>query len=249
MSGHSKWATIRRKKEKTDAARGRIFTRLIKEITVAARMGGGDIDGNPRLRTAVGAAKTANMPQSNIDKAIKKGTGELPGVIYEEITYEAYAPGGIALMIATMTDNKNRTVGELRHLISKRGGNLAETGSVSYMFERRGIITIDPKGLSEDDIMEVALDAGADDIKDEDDSYEIITEPNDFETVRQVIEESPLEILEAQIAMVPSIFVKVESDNVKKLMGLLEALEDHDDIQDIWGNFDIDESELEEEEE
>ena len=248
MSGHSKWATIRRKKEKTDAARGRIFTRLIKEITVAARMGGGDIETNPRLRSAVSGAKAANMPQSNIDKGIKKGTGELPGVVYEEIIYEAYAPGGVALMIATMTDNKNRTVGELRHLISKRGGNLAETGSVAYMFERKGVITIDPKGLSEDDIIEVALDAGAEDVKGEDDSFEIITEPNDFETVRQAIEESPLEILEAQIAMVPSIYIKVESVNVKKLMGLLEALEDHDDIQNIWGNFDIDDNELEEEE-
>lgn len=247
MSGHSKWATIRRKKEKTDAARGRVFTRLIKEISVAARMGGGDIEANPRLRSAVATAKAANMPAANIDKGIKKGTGELPGVIYDEIIYEAYAPGGVALILNCLTDNKNRTVSEIRHLISKRGGNLAETGSVGYMFDRKGVITVDPKGLSEDDIMELALDAGAEDMRDEDDSYEIITEPNDFEAVRTALEESPVEIVSAEISMLPSIYVKVEGESVAKLLRLLDDLEEHDDIQDIWGNFDIDDDELEEE--
>ena len=247
MSGHSKWATIRRKKEKTDAARGRVFTRLIKEISVAARMGGGDIEANPRLRSAVATAKAANMPAANIDKGIKKGTGELPGVIYDEIVYEAYAPGGVALILNCLTDNKNRTVSEIRHLISKRGGNLAETGSVGYMFDRKGVITVDPKGLSEDDIMELALDAGAEDMRDEDDSYEIITEPNDFEAVRTALEESPVEIVSAEISMLPSIYVKVEGESVAKLLRLLDDLEEHDDIQDIWGNFDIDDDELEEE--
>jgi len=248
MSGHSKWATIRRKKEKTDAARGRVFTRLIKEISVAARMGGGDAEGNPRLRTAVAAAKAANMPAANIDKAIKKGTGELPGVVYEEITYEAYAPGGVALLIKTLTDSKNRTVSEIRHIVTKRGGNLAETGSVSYMFERKGLITVDPKGLSEDSIMEIALDAGAEDLRSDEDSFDIITEPNDFERVRTAVEKSPLGIESAEISMVPTAYIPVEGENAKKLMKLLEDLEEHDDVQNIYGNFDIDEASIEEEE-
>jgi len=248
MSGHSKWATIRRKKEKTDAARGRVFTRLIKEISVAARMGGGDAEGNPRLRTAVAAAKAANMPAANIDKAIKKGTGELPGVVYEEITYEAYAPGGVALLIKTLTDSKNRTVSEIRHIVTKRGGNLAETGSVSYMFERKGLITVDPKGLSEDSIMEIALDAGAEDLRSDEDSFDIITEPNDFERVRTAVEKSPLGIESAEISMVPTAYIPVEGENAKKLMKLLEDLEEHDDVQNIYGNFDIDEASIEDEE-
>jgi len=248
MSGHSKWATIRRKKEKTDAARGRIFTRLIKEITIAARMGGGDAEGNPRLRSAIAAAKAANMPAANIDKGIKKGTGELPGVIYEEITYECYAPGGVALLIKTLTDSKNRTVSEIRHIITKRGGNLAETGSVGYMFERKGVITVDPKGLSEDNVMEIALEAGAEDLRADEDSFDIITEPNEFETVRAAVEKSPLGIESAEISMLPSVYVKVEGDNARKLMKLLEDLEEHDDVQNLYGNFDIDEAALQEEE-
>ena len=245
MSGHSKWATIRRKKEKTDAARGRIFTRLIKEIVVAAKMGGGDIEGNPRLRAVVSTAKTANMPQSNIEKAIKKGTGELPGIVYEEITYEAYAPGGVALLIDSMTDNKNRTVSELRHIISKGGGNLAETGAVSYMFKRKGVITVDPKDMDEDSVMEIALEAGADDIREEDSNYEIITEPGDFETVREAIEASDLEIISAEISKVPTNYIKVEGEKAAKLLKLLEMLEEHDDVQNIYGNFDIEDSVLE----
>lgn len=247
MSGHSKWATIRRKKEKTDAARGRIFTRLIKEISVAARLGGGDESANPRLRAAISAAKTANMPQSNIERAIKKGTGELPGVVYEEVTYEGYGPGGVALLINAMTDNKNRTVSEIRHIFTRRGGNLAEAGSVSYMFERKGVITIDPKGLSEDDLMELALEAGAEDISGENDAFEITTAPNDFETVRAAIEESPVEILSAETSMVPSNYIYVDGENAKKLLKLLEDIEDHDDVQNLYGNFDIDDSILEDE--
>ena len=242
MSGHSKWATIRRKKEKTDAARGKIFTRIIREIVIAARTGGGDENANSRLRSAVAAARNANMPQANIEKAIKRGTGELPGVSYEEITYEAYAPGGVALLILTMTDNKNRTVNEIRHIFTKRGGNLAETGAVSWMFQRKGVITIDAEGISEDEIMELALDAGAEDIREEDNSFEIITEPNDFETVRERIEAGKVKILSAEISMIPSNYIKVEGDNAKKLLRLLEGIEDLDDIQNIYGNFDIDDS-------
>jgi len=247
MSGHSKWATIRRKKEKTDAARGKIFTRLIKEISVAARMGGGDENANPRLRTAVYAAKTANMPQSNIERAIKKGTGELPGVVYDEVTYEGYGPGGVALLIQTMTDNRNRTVSEIRHIFTKRGGNLAETGSVSYMFKRKGVITVNPKGLSEDDLMEMALEAGAEDIYGDEESYEITTAPNDFEAVKETVEASPLEIISAEISMVPDNYIEVEGETAKKLLKLLEDLEDHDDVQNLYGNFDVDESLFEEE--
>ena len=247
MSGHSKWATIRRKKEKTDAARGKIFTRLIKEISVAARMGGGDENSNPRLRSAVLTAKGANMPAANIDRAIKKGTGELPGTVYEEITYEGYGPGGVAILINTMTDNKNRTVSEIRHIFSKRGGNLAETGAVGYMFQRKGVITVDPKGLSEDDVMELALDAGAEDMTGDGDEFEITTEPSDFDSVKEALEAGPVEILNAEMSMVPDNFIKVEGEVGKKLMRLLEDIEDHDDVQNMYGNFDIDDSLYEEE--
>ncbi len=248
MSGHSKWATIRRKKEKTDAARGRIFTRLIKEITVAARMGGGDEAANPRLRTAVLDAKAANMPQSNIDRAVKRGTGELPGVVYEEVTYEAYAPGGVALLINTMTDNRNRTISEVRHIFTRRGGNMAEAGSVSYMFERKGVISIDPKGLGEEEIMEIALETGAEDIKEDEANFDIITTPNEFEEVKSAVEAGPVEILSAEIAMVPSNYVEVSGEDGKKLLKLLDDLENHDDVQNIYGNFDLDPALLQEEE-
>lgn len=247
MSGHSKWATIRRKKERTDAARGRIFTRLIKEITVAARTGGGDETGNPRLRQAVAEAKNANMPQSNIDRAIKRGTGELPGVVYEEITYEAYAPGGVALLISAMTDNKNRTVSEIRHIFTRRGGNMAETGSVSYMFERKGVISIDPKGLSEDNVMELALETGAEDIKEDEGNYDIITAPGDFDAVKEAVEAGPVEILSAEVALLPSTYIEVTGEDGAKLLKLLDDLENHDDVQNIYGNFDIDPALLQEE--
>jgi YebC/PmpR family DNA-binding regulatory protein len=246
MSGHSKWATIRRKKEKADSARGRVFTRLIKEIVVAARIGGGDENGNARLRQAISAARAANMPQSNIERAVKRGTGELPGVVYEEVTYEGYAPGGVALMINVLTDNKNRTVSEIRHIFSRRGGNLAESGAVSYLFERKGVITVNAKGLSEDNIMEIALEAGADDIKSDDGIFEIYTAPNEFESVRAVVAKNPVEIVSAEISMIPFAYVRVEGENAKKLLKLLEDIEEHDDVQNIYGNFDIDEKVLEE---
>jgi YebC/PmpR family DNA-binding regulatory protein len=218
---------------------------LIKEITVAARMGGGDINGNPRLRTAVDGAKAANMPQSNIDRAIKKGTGELPGVVYEEINYEAYGPGGVALLIEVMTDNKNRTVGEIKHIVSKYGGNFAESGAVAWMFSRKGVITVNPKGLPEDAIMELALEAGAEDMSEDDGNFEIVTETADFDAVKEAVESSPVEILSAEITMVPSNYVKVEGADVKKLMNLLEHIEENDDVQNIHGNFDIDPEEME----
>ena len=245
MSGHSKWATIRRKKEKTDAARGRIFTRLIKELMVAARMEGGDPNANPRLRTAIAEAKSANMPQNNIERAIKKGTGELPGVNYEEITYEGYGPGGVAIMIEAVTDNKNRTVSEIRHIFSKRGGSLGENGSVAWMFDRRGIININHKGLPEEDLMELVLEAGAEDLKEEDGEYQIITNPDDFNTVLEAIQESPLEITESGISMIPKNIVNVEADNAKRLMKMMEDFESHDDVQNVYANFDIDDELLE----
>jgi YebC/PmpR family DNA-binding regulatory protein len=244
MSGHSKWATIRRSKAKTDAARGRVFTRLIREITIAARTGGNP-EANPRLRQAVAAAKAASMPSENIKKAIQRGTGELPGVTYEEVTYEAYGPGGVALMLNIMTDNKNRTVSEIRHIFSRRGGNLAETGAVTWMFERKGVITIDPKGLGEDSIMELALEAGAEDIKTDNGNFDIITASNDFEKVKQVVEKSPVGIISAEITMVPKSYVRVEGEEARKLLKLLEEIEAHDDIQNIYGNFDIDEKMIE----
>jgi YebC/PmpR family DNA-binding regulatory protein len=222
-----------------------MFTRLIKEITIAARQGGGDENANPRLRTAVLAARGANMPKDNIEKAIKRGTGELEGVHYEEVTYEAYAPGGVALLIQALTDNKNRTVGEIRHIFTRRGGNLAETGAVSWMFERKGVITVNPKGLPEDTIMELALDAGALDMKEDDGVFEIITDPNEFEAVRDKIAKSPVEITSSEISMVPKNYVRVEGENAKKLLKLLEDIEEHDDVQNLYGNFDIEESALE----
>ncbi len=246
MSGHSKWATIRRKKEKTDAARGRVFTRLIKEITVAARMGGGDPDANPRLRTAVLAAKAANMPQENITRGIKKGTGELPGTVYEEITYEGYGPGGCAILIDAMTDNKLRTLSEVRHAFSKYNGNLADSNAVAYLFSRQGQITIDPGDKSEDDIMEAALEAGAEDIEQEDDgTFTVVTEPSTLEDVRKALEDAGLTITEAESTMVAGTSVPVQEKHVKSLVNLMEYLEDHDDIQKVYSNFDIDPEMLE----
>ncbi len=246
MSGHSKWATIRRKKEKTDAARGRVFTRLIKEITVAARMGGGDADANPRLRTAVTAAKAANMPQDNITRAIKKGTGELPGTVYEEVRYEGYGPGGCAILIDAMTDNKNRTLSEIRHAFTKHGGNLAETNAVAYLFTRQGQITVDPGDKSEDDVIEAALEGGAEDVEQEDDgTFTVITEPNALDEVRETLEAAGLSVTESEVAMAAGTDVPVQEKHVKSLVNLMEFLEDHDDIQNVYSNFDIDPEMLE----
>ena len=244
MSGHSKWSTIKRKKGAADAARGKVFTRLIKEITVAAKMGGGDIETNPRLRSAVQVAKGANMPSATIDKGIKKGTGELPGVVYEEVIYEGYGPGGIALYMNCMTDNKNRTVAELRHLLTKYNGSLGEGGSVAWMFTKKGMVSIPAASTSEDDVMIAALDAGAEDIQLDDDYITVTCQPTDLEAVKTALEENGIEYESAQISMEPSNTVKVEGKAAETVLKLMDLLEDHDDIQNLYSNFDIDDEVL-----
>jgi YebC/PmpR family DNA-binding regulatory protein len=246
MSGHSKWASIKHKKAATDAKRGRIFTKLIKEITVAARMGGGDIDGNPRLRTAVLAAKAQNMPQDNIKRAIKKGTGELPGQSYEEGSFEGYGPGGTAVLVEVFTDNRNRTVAEVRHAFAKHGGNLGETGCVNWMFEKKGVILIEQDKAEEEELMELALEAGADDMSQDEDNYEITTSPTAFEDVKKALEEKEIPIALAEVSMVPQTTVRLEGSDAKRMLRLMELLEDHDDIQNVAANFDIDASVMEE---
>lgn len=241
MSGHSKWATIRRKKERTDAARGKVFTKLIKEISVAARAGGGDDSGNPRLRSAILAAKAANMPAANIERAVKKGTGELPGMVYEEVVYEGYGPGGAALLIHTLTDNRNRTVSEIRHILSKRGGSLGETGSVNWMFERRGYVTVPAATCTEDRLLELLLDLNVNDLRQEDDTFEVICEPEDLDVVKTTLENAQIKPASAEISMIPQATVKVEGKQAESLLQLMEDLEDHDDIQNVYCNFDIDE--------
>ncbi len=246
MSGHSKWATIKRKKGKLDAARGRVFTRLIKEITVAARAGGGDPDSNARLRTAIATAKAANMPADNIKKGIQKGTGELPGVNYEEASFEGYGPGGVAILIDVLTDNRNRTVSEIRHMFDRYNGNLGENGCVAWMFETKGIITIAKDSLEEDMIIEVALEAGASDVYTAEDMFEVTTEPGELETVREALAAKSLPIMEAEVRRIPQNTVKVDRKAAESLMKLMEALEEHDDVQKVSANFDIDDKILEE---
>ncbi len=246
MSGHSKWATIKRKKGKLDAARGRVFTRLIKEITVAARAGGGDSNANARLRTAIATAKAANMPADNIKKAIQKGTGELPGVNYEETTFEGYGPGGAAILIDAMTDNRNRTVAEVRHLFDRFNGNLGENGCVAWMFHTKGIITINRNALDEDIVIEAALEAGAIDVQTLDDAFEITTEPGDLEKVRESLEKKPFPILEAEVRRVPQNTIKLDRKSAESMLKLMEILEDHDDVQKVSANFDIDDNIMEE---
>lgn len=246
MSGHSKWSTIKRKKGAIDAKRGKIFTRLIKEITVAARTGGGDPDGNPRLRTAIAAAKTENMPKDNIARAIKKGTGEIAGEVYEEILYEGYGPGGVAVLVECMTDNRNRTVADIRHYFAKSSGNLGESGCVAWMFEKKGLLQVDKEKYSEEEIMDLALEAGADDVVEEDTEFHILTEPEDFSDVRDALEEKGVEFIEAAISMIPQNTVELTEENpARALLKLLENLEDHDDVQNVHANFDIDESLME----
>lgn len=240
MSGHSKWSTIKRKKEKIDAQRGKVFTKLIKEITVAARHGGGDEMSNPALRTAIAGAKAANMPSANIDRAIKKGTGELPGVQYEDAIYEGYGPGGTAFLVEALTDNKNRTVAEIRHILSKHNGNLGESGCVAWMFEKKGIIIVNTDQIGEDDLMELALEAGADDMKIEDEIYEIVTSPANFENVKEAIGQKGINIESAEIVMHPQNTVKVTGKDAEQLLKLIEILEDHEDVNDVYSNFDID---------
>ena len=240
MSGHSKWSTIKRKKGANDAKRGKIFTKLIKEITIAARMGGGDIDGNPRLRSAVTAAKGENMPKDNIDRAIKKGTGDLGGAIYEEILYEGYGPGGVAVLVETMTDNKNRTVADIRHFFAKSGGNLGESGCVAWMFDKKGTLSVDKDGVAEDELMDLALEAGAEDVVEEEDSFQIITAPEAFNDVVDQLEKGKVKFSEATLSMVPKNSIEVtEEKAARSLLRLLENLEDHDDVQKVHANFDI----------
>ena len=245
MSGHSKWHTIKHKKGAADAKRGKVFTRIIKELTVAARNGGGDPGTNPRLRTIIADAKSVNMPADNIKKAIQRGTGELPGVTYEEITYEGYGPGGAALIIETMTDNKNRTVGELRHLLEKYGGNLASTNAVAWMFSKKGYIVVDKKTADEEKLLSAALDAGADDMGDDGDTWEITSDPSAFEAVRDAVKALGIEPATAQVAMIPQNYVKLEGSEASRMIKLMDALEDHDDSQHVWSNFDISEKEIE----
>ncbi|MBE3115733.1 YebC/PmpR family DNA-binding transcriptional regulator [Candidatus Bathyarchaeota archaeon] len=246
MSGHSKWSTIKRKKGAIDAKRGQIFTKIIKEITLAARLGGGDIEGNSRLRQAVLAAKEENMPKDNIERAIKKGIGGGEGAAnYEEVTYEGYGPGGAAVLVEIMTDNKNRTVAEIRHIFSKHGGNLGENGCVAWMFTKKGSIVIDKKAIDEDTLMELALEAGAEDVKSEDDEYEVITSPASFETVKKAIEAKGIKHLAARIDMISSNTVRLEANKAEQMLKLMEKLEDNDDVQNVYANFDIDKDVME----
>jgi YebC/PmpR family DNA-binding regulatory protein len=245
MSGHSKWSTIKHKKGAADAKRGKIFTKLIKEITVAARMGGGDPNGNPRLRAAIIAARGSNMPGDNIDRAIKKGTGELEGVSYEEITYEGYGPGGVAILVETVTDNRNRTVSEIRHLFSKYNGNMGETGSVSWMFSKHGVITVPKEGIEEDQLMEKALEVGADDVRDEGDIFEVHCSPPDLESITEQLKEAKISVESSAVVAIPKNYIKLEGRDAEVMIRLMGMLEDHDDVQHVWANFDIDEALLE----
>jgi YebC/PmpR family DNA-binding regulatory protein len=244
MSGHSKWATIKHKKGATDAKRGKIFTRLIKEITIAAKSGGGDPDGNPRLRTAIAAAKAENMPADNIKRAIQRGTGELEGVSYEEITYEGYGPGGVALIIDVLTDNKNRAVSEVRHAFSKNGGNLGAEGAVSWMFSKKGVVSIAKDAANEDKLMEVVLESGAEDLNDEGEAWEILCAPADFEAVTEALKAASIPTETAQVTMIASTYTKLEGAQAQAMIRLLDTIEDLDDTQNVYSNFDFDEAQL-----
>lgn len=245
MAGHSKWANIRFRKERQDAKRGKIFTKLIKEITIAARMGGGDPSANPRLRTAIQNAKAANMPMKNIENAIRKGTGELPGVQYEEVIYEGYGPGGVAMFILCTTDNRNRTVSEVRHLLNKYGGNLGESGSVAWMFDKKGIIRVNRANYDEEELMMAAIDAGAEDFKVEDEFYEIYTDFKELDSVRSKLEDQGIKIENAEITYIPQTTVHLEGKEAEQMLKLMEALEDNDDVQNVYANFDIDDEVME----
>ena len=240
MSGHSKWSTIKHKKGAADAKRGKVFTRIIKEMTIAARLGGGDAEGNPRLRAAVAEAKANNMPKDNIERAIKRGTGEIEGAAYEEVTYEGYGPGGVAIIVEALTDNGNRTTPEIRHAFEKNGGNLGTPGSVKFQFERKGYFAVEKSAADEDKLMEIAIEAGADDLQSDDaDVYEIFTSPETFEAVRQALESNKIPTVEAKLGMIPANYVSLDESKSRQAMKLLEALDDHDDVQNVWSNFDI----------
>ena len=245
MSGHSKWHSIKHKKEATDAKRGKVFTRYIKEITVAARLGGGDPEANPRLRHAIDGAKSVNMPSDNIKKAIQRGSGELDGVTYEAITYEGYGPGGVAILVEVLTDNKNRSVAEVRYVFSKYSGNLGEKGCVGWMFARKGLIIVDRGSIEEDELLEIVLESGAEDLKIEGETHEVITTVEEFDQVLKAIKDRNLDIESSEIAMIPSSFVKLEGKQAESMLRLFEKLEDLDDVQNVWANFDISEEDIE----
>ena len=245
MSGHSKWHTIKHKKGAADAKRGKVFTRIIKELTVAARSGGGDPDTNPRLRTIIAEAKSVNMPAENIKRAIRRGTGEEPGVSYEEVTYEGYGPGGAALIIDTVTDNRNRTVGELRHMLSKHGGNLGETNSVAWMFEKRGYVVVGKGKSGEETLMNAALEAGADDMRDDGDSWEVLSSPDAFPAVLEAVKSLGVEPDAAEVTKLPQNYVKLEGRTADQMVRLMSSLDDHDDVNKVYSNFDIEEKEIE----
>lgn len=244
MSGHSKWSTIKHKKGRADAQRGKLFTKLIKEITVSARMCGGDLDGNPRLRRAIDTAKAGNMPKENIERAIKRGSGEIPGVTYEETTYEGYGPGGVAVILEVLTDNKNRTVSEVRHIFDKFNGSLGESGCVAWLFDKKGIVVVAAEALDEDDVMELALEAGAEDVKGEGDAFEMTTAPGDFEAVRSAVEAKGWKIELAEITMIPKDTVKLDGKKAEQMLKMMDALDDNEDLQKVYANFDISEEEM-----
>ena len=239
MSGHSKWATIKRKKAATDQARGKLFSKYIKEVTIAARQGGGDVDTNPRLRSAVMAAKSVNMPAANIDRAIKRGTGEIEGVHYEETQYEGYAHGGVALLVEVATDNRNRTAGDIRHIFTKHGGALGEAGSVAYLFKSRGVILVDKAAVAEDALIELVLEAGADDVNTEGDSYEVLTPPAQFESVKAALGAKSIPVQGAELTKTSSVLVPVSERDAEAVLKLVDALEDHDDVQKVYANFNV----------
>lgn len=244
MSGHSKWHSIKYKKAAQDAKRGKIFTKIIKELAVAARIGGGDPDTNPRLRKAIADAKAVNMPSDNIKRAIKKGTGELEGTTYEEMSYEGYGPGGVAIYVEALTDNKNRTVSELRHIFSKNGGNIGESGCVAWMFKRMGYVVVEKVKASEDNLLDIVLEAGAEDLKEDGSNYEIFTNPEDYESVVNALGENSIETAASNLGYIPQNYVKLEGKQAHQLLRLMEELEDHEDVQNVWANFDIDEEEI-----
>lgn len=239
MSGHSKWANIKHKKGKEDAKRGKIFTKLIKEITVAARMGGGDPSANPRLRTAIAAAKAENMPKDNLERAIKKGTGELEGVSYEEIVYEGYGPGGAAVIVKSLTDNKVRAIADIRHIFTKHGGNIGSNGCVAWMFDKKGLIAVSKENATEDQLMEIVLEAGAEDVKDEGESFEILTAPEDFLTVKEAVDAAGVSCIMAEVSMIPQNYQRLEGSDAERMLKMMDALDDCDDVQDVHTNADI----------
>lgn len=246
MSGHSKWATIKHKKAATDARRGRVFTRIIREITIAARTGGGDPDKNPRLRTAISTAKNENMPNDNIERAILRGTGQLEGEQYEEVMFEGYGPGGVGMLVQVVTTNRNRVVSEIRHLMAKNGGNLGESGSVSWQFQRKGQIVVPKEAAGEDRLLNLVLEAGAEDLRDDGSTWEVITPPEAFEAVRDALTAAGIQPASAEISMIPQNYIKLTGQQAQQMLRLVEALEEHDDVQHVYANFDIDESEIQE---